>query len=224
MRGPLWHFLADRFRLVRYDGRGLGLSDRDVADVSFAAFACDLATVVDALKLRRYALLGISQGAATAIAHAARYPERVSKMILLGAYARGRYRRISEKESELGKAFLTLMREGWGTRTRHCSGFSALHIFPAPRLSRSSGSRTSSVFRRRLKRRSGCGAPSMKSISPIYCRTYQPQASSYTLAATMSYPLTRDATLPLRFRMPNSLAWKRRIIFRYRASRRGRHF
>ena len=114
VRGPLWHFLADRFRLVRYDGRGLGLSDRDVADVSFAAFACDLATVVDALKLRRYALLGISQGASTAIAHAARYPERVSKMILLGGYARGRYRRISEKESDLGKAFLTLMREGWG--------------------------------------------------------------------------------------------------------------
>lgn len=114
VRGPLWHFLADRFRLVRYDGRGLGLSDRDVADMSFGAFEHDLETVVDALKLRRYAVLGISQGAATAIAHAARHPERVSKLIIVGGYARGRYRRDSEKESELGKAFLTIMREGWG--------------------------------------------------------------------------------------------------------------
>jgi DNA-binding winged helix-turn-helix (wHTH) protein len=58
IRGPLWHFLADRFRLIRYDGRGLGLSDRDVADISFAAMEHDLETVVDALNLRRYALLG----------------------------------------------------------------------------------------------------------------------------------------------------------------------
>ena len=114
VRGPLWHFLADRFRLVRYDGRGLGLSDRDVADISFAAFECDLETVVDALGLRRYALLGISQGAVTAIAHAARFPERVSKLVLLGGFARGRSKRTSEKDAELGKAFVAIMREGWG--------------------------------------------------------------------------------------------------------------
>lgn len=114
VRGPLWHFLADRFRLVRYDGRGLGLSDRDVADISFAALERDLETVVDALELRRYALLGISQGAATAIAHAARYPERVSKLVLLGGFARGRSKRTSEKDAELGKAFVAIMREGWG--------------------------------------------------------------------------------------------------------------
>ena len=114
VRGPLWHFLADRFRLVRYDGRGLGLSDRDVADVSFAGFERDLETVVDALRMRRYALLGISQGAATAIAHAARYPERISRLVLLGGFARGRNKRTSEKDAELGKAFIAIMREGWG--------------------------------------------------------------------------------------------------------------
>src|SRR5262245_1178790 len=74
-------FLADRFRLVRFDGRGLGLSDRDVADISFGAFELDLEAVVGGLELRRYAVLGISQEAATAIAHAARHPERVSKLI-----------------------------------------------------------------------------------------------------------------------------------------------
>jgi DNA-binding winged helix-turn-helix (wHTH) protein len=85
IRGPLWRFLDDRVRLVRYDGRGFGLSDRDITDISFTTFEHDLEAVVDALHLHRYAILGISQGAAIAIAHAARYPERVSKLILQAA-------------------------------------------------------------------------------------------------------------------------------------------
>ncbi len=114
IRGPLCRFLADRFRLVRYDGRGFGLSDRNVADISFATFERDLEAVVDALGLRTYALLGISQGAATAIAHAARYPGRVSKVVLHGGFALGRNKRASAKEAELEKAWVAIMREGWG--------------------------------------------------------------------------------------------------------------
>src|SRR5215468_4767647 len=63
---PLWirlHFLAERFRLIRYDGRCNGLSDWNVDDVSIEAVHHDLETVVDSLGLRSYALLGISQGA-----------------------------------------------------------------------------------------------------------------------------------------------------------------
>ena len=102
-RAPLWRFLADRFRLIRYDGRGFGLSDRDVTEISLATFERDLEAVVDALHLRRYALLGISQGVGTAIAHAARYPHRVTKMALIGGFALGRNKRGSTKEIELGK-------------------------------------------------------------------------------------------------------------------------
>src|SRR5262245_38142558 len=94
---PLLHFLADRYRLIRYDGRNNGLSDWDVAEVSFEAFQHDLETAVDALGLRSYALLGISRGAPVSIAHAVRYPERVSKMILLGGFARGRAKQGSRK-------------------------------------------------------------------------------------------------------------------------------
>ena len=112
-RAPLWRFLADRFRLIRYDGRGFGLSDRDVTDFSLATFERDLEAVVDALPLRRYALLGISQGVATAIAHAARYPQRVTKMALVGGFALGRNKRGSTQEIELGKALIAVMREGW---------------------------------------------------------------------------------------------------------------
>ena len=113
-RSALYHFLADRFRLIRYDGRGNGLSDRYVPEISFATFEHDLEAVVGALRLQRYALLGISQGAPIAIAHAVRYPERVSKLVLNGAFALGSNRRGSAKDHETAQAYLTLMRHGWG--------------------------------------------------------------------------------------------------------------
>lgn len=113
IRAPLLHFLAERFQLIRYDGRGFGLSDRDVAHISFATFERDLETVVDALDLRSYDLLGISQAAATALAHAARYPERVSKLVLHGGFALGRNKQ-GPKEAEMAKALDAIMREGWG--------------------------------------------------------------------------------------------------------------
>jgi len=113
-RGALYRFLAERVQLVRYDGRGNGLSDRYVPAVSFATLEQDLEAVVDSLHLQKYALLGISQGAPIAIAHAARYPERVSKLILNGAYALGRNKRGSARDHEVGQAYLTLMRHGWG--------------------------------------------------------------------------------------------------------------
>jgi DNA-binding winged helix-turn-helix (wHTH) protein/pimeloyl-ACP methyl ester carboxylesterase len=112
-RSDLYHFLADHFRLIRYDGRCNGLSDWDVADVSFEALQQDLDTVVDALGLRSYALLGVSQGCSLSIAHAVRYPERVSKLVLHGGYALGWSKRAPRRGMDV-KTFLTFMREGWG--------------------------------------------------------------------------------------------------------------
>jgi DNA-binding winged helix-turn-helix (wHTH) protein/pimeloyl-ACP methyl ester carboxylesterase len=111
---PLLQFLAERCRLIRYDGRGNGLADRNVADISFDAFVADLETVVEAMAVTQSAFLGISQGAAVAIAYAVRHPERVSKLILYGGYAAGRNRRGSPAETEMAKAFLAIMRHGWG--------------------------------------------------------------------------------------------------------------
>ena len=113
-RGQLYQFLAERLRLIRYDGRGSGLSERYVPELSFDTLGRDLQAVVDTLQLSRYALLGISQGAPVAIAHAARHPERVAKIILNGAFALGRNKRGSAKDRETGQAYLTLMRHGWG--------------------------------------------------------------------------------------------------------------
>jgi pimeloyl-ACP methyl ester carboxylesterase/DNA-binding winged helix-turn-helix (wHTH) protein len=116
-QSPIWsHVLqaiAARYRLVRYDERGNGLSDWDVEDISFDAFVRDLESVVDANGLERFALLGISQGCAVSIAYAVRHPERVSQLILYGGYARGRRRRGQQAEVEQADAVLTLMRQGW---------------------------------------------------------------------------------------------------------------
>jgi pimeloyl-ACP methyl ester carboxylesterase/DNA-binding winged helix-turn-helix (wHTH) protein len=117
-QSPLWshllHALAGEYRLIRYDERGNGLSDWDVGDLSFEAFVRDLETVVEAAGLDRFPLLGISQGCAVSIAYAIRHPERITRLVLLGGYARGRRRRGSQKGIEEADALQTLMRLGWG--------------------------------------------------------------------------------------------------------------
>ena len=75
--------------LVRYDGRGSGVSDRDVTDYSLDAHLSDLEAVVDRLGLRRFALLGFMSTGPVAIAYATRHPERVSHLILWCTWARG---------------------------------------------------------------------------------------------------------------------------------------
>jgi DNA-binding winged helix-turn-helix (wHTH) protein/pimeloyl-ACP methyl ester carboxylesterase len=111
---PLFTWLAARSCLVRYDERGTGLSDRDVLAFSFEAFVDDLEVVVDTLGLRRFPLLGISQGAPIAIAYAVRHPERVSRLVLCGGFALGWHKRGDPQEVLRAEASVTLMREGWG--------------------------------------------------------------------------------------------------------------
>lgn len=115
---PVWSHvlreLAASNRLIRFDQRGNSLSDWDVDDISFEAFVRDQETVVEAAGLDRFAMLGISQGCATSIAYAVRHPERVSRLILYGGYARGRRKRGSQREIDQADAIVTLMREGWG--------------------------------------------------------------------------------------------------------------
>jgi len=115
---PIWspflHAIAERHRLVRYDARGNGLSDREVDDISFESFVRDLESVVDAVQLDRFPLLGLSQGVAISVAYAVRHPERVSHLVLYGGFVRGRRKRSSPDEIAQSDAMLTLMRQGWG--------------------------------------------------------------------------------------------------------------
>ena len=111
---PLLQRLAEKNRLIRYDSRGNGLSDRAVPEISFDGFVRDLGAVVDAVKVDQFAILGISQGAAIAIAYAVTNHEKVSKLILYGGYAKGRNRRGSTEEADKARIFMSLLRHGWG--------------------------------------------------------------------------------------------------------------
>jgi pimeloyl-ACP methyl ester carboxylesterase/DNA-binding CsgD family transcriptional regulator len=119
LRTPVWRpWLAEYSRdhmLVRYDQRGCGLSDREVADVSLEAMVADLEAVVDAAGLDRFPLYGASQGGAVAIAYAARHPERVSRLVIHGGYARGLLmRNPTPDQVKEAQMMVELIRLGWG--------------------------------------------------------------------------------------------------------------
>ena len=78
--------LANRFQLIRYDGRGMGLSDRDVKEFNPETRLEDLEAVIDASGVEKFALMGMSEGGTTAIMYAQKYPERVSHLILWGTF------------------------------------------------------------------------------------------------------------------------------------------
>lgn len=119
LRSPVWRpwltELARDHQYIRYDQRGCGLSDMAVTDFSLEAWVGDLEAVVESLGLRRFPLIGMSQGGAVAIAYAVRHPEKVSQLVLHGAYARGALQRASSDAERLeAQTLVNLIRLGWG--------------------------------------------------------------------------------------------------------------
>jgi len=113
---PVWrHWLAelgDGHTLLRYDERGCGLSDHELGELSVETWVSDLESVVDAAGIDQFALLGVSQAAAIALVYAARHPERVSRLVLYGGYARGRMWRGDEARAH-AEAMGSAIRAGW---------------------------------------------------------------------------------------------------------------
>jgi len=108
-----WSGLAQRFRLIRYDERGCGLSDWDVADISADAWLRDLAQVADTTTPKKFALLGMSQGVPVAVAYAARFPERVSHLILYGGPLQGALASNETENAERVALLRQLLKVGW---------------------------------------------------------------------------------------------------------------
>jgi len=101
-------------RLVFYDARGNGLSDSEVPEVSFERWVDDLETVTSAAHLDRFPLVGISQGATVAAAFAARYPDRVSALVLVCGLVRGWRVKGRPRLTRHFEALMSLMESGWG--------------------------------------------------------------------------------------------------------------
>lgn len=119
IESPVWRHwvrdLASGHQFIRYDERGCGLSDWDAGEFTFEDWVSDLESVVEALGLEKFPLLGVSQGGAVAVAYAARHPERVTKLVLCSAYARGRaVRAMNDDERRAAALDLDLARVGWG--------------------------------------------------------------------------------------------------------------
>jgi pimeloyl-ACP methyl ester carboxylesterase/DNA-binding CsgD family transcriptional regulator len=117
-QSPVWrHFLLDLGRfatVVRYDERGHGMSDWDVADFGLDQRVADLEAVADAAGLDRFALLGMSQGGPVAVTYASRHLQRVTRLVLYGTYsAREALVRNDPEAVELEQTFHQLIKVGW---------------------------------------------------------------------------------------------------------------
>lgn len=110
---PILTAISTQHRLVRFDARGNGLSDWDVGEISFERFVDDLEVIFDKAGIDRAPVLGISQGAAVAIAFAARRPERVSAIVMIGSFPTGRALRQSPKDRERAVALRAMMHASW---------------------------------------------------------------------------------------------------------------
>ena len=109
-----WERLANHHTLVCYDRPGTGLSDRNRTGFSLDSELRDLEIVVDHLKLKRLALLGHGFGGPVAIAYAARYPRRISHLVLYGSYARG----AAITTEEVKGSLISLIQAHWGVGSK----------------------------------------------------------------------------------------------------------
>lgn len=112
---PVWRPLLDRLssgrRLVRYDPRGTGLSDRQMNGASIEELADDMEMVADAAALETFPIYATSQSVPIALALAARRPERVSRLILLNGFVQGS---TARGEIEKTETIVSMIRTGWG--------------------------------------------------------------------------------------------------------------
>lgn len=137
---PLWKPWISAFsaehRLLRMDLRACGLSDAEGVELSFEAYVRDLEAVVDAAGIAQpFALFGHSQGAASAVEYAARHPERVSHLVILGGYGRGLlHRNLSPERMAEYEAQLMLVAAGWGRADASYRQMFAMQFIPGGTL------------------------------------------------------------------------------------------
>ncbi len=103
--------IADDLRLIQYDSRGSGHSQRDVSNITPEAMLRDLDAVADAAGVERFALFGMYLASTYAISYTLAHPERVSHMVLFGGSARG-WDAMGARQTQ---ALLSLIEQDWDT-------------------------------------------------------------------------------------------------------------
>lgn len=132
---PVWQpwlsRLGRELRVLRYDERGCGMSGPDDTPLNLETAVEELEAVADAAGLQRFALLGISGGAPAAVAYAVRHPERVSHLVLLGAYACGTLAGSPSAEQVAWvEATARLIELGWGRAGSPVQQFFTASLIP----------------------------------------------------------------------------------------------
>src|SRR5687767_3858475 len=113
--GPWLYELGRGRTLIRYDPRGFGLSDRDISDFTLERHIEDLVAVIDAAGVERFSLIGFAGGAALSVHYAVMAPERVTHLVLHGAFLLGRLTRSATPEQLAeSEMLLQLVSCGWG--------------------------------------------------------------------------------------------------------------
>jgi len=131
---PIWRpwlsWMTRGHRVVRYDWRGCGLSDREGVEFSLEKHTEDLETVVEAAGLERFVLFGMLSEGSAGVVYSVRHPERVSHLILYGAQVRGRFARSETPEQiEEVETRLKVLQIGWPNDTpAYGRFFTSLHI------------------------------------------------------------------------------------------------
>jgi pimeloyl-ACP methyl ester carboxylesterase/DNA-binding CsgD family transcriptional regulator len=111
-----WEAIGDGYSVVRYDRLGVGASERELRqqDLTVDGEVAVIGALLDELGAERVSLLGGSSGGCAAIAFAARFPERVERLVLYGAYADG----PSISPPAVREAILAAVRSHWGIGSR----------------------------------------------------------------------------------------------------------
>jgi pimeloyl-ACP methyl ester carboxylesterase/class 3 adenylate cyclase len=109
--------LARGMRMLTFDKRGTGLSDRSLGFGSVAERMDDIRAVMDAAGIERAGLMGVSEGGPLALVFAATYPDRVTKLALFGTYARAKWAEDypTGASDESSERFYSRIRERWGS-------------------------------------------------------------------------------------------------------------
>jgi class 3 adenylate cyclase len=133
--------LAEGRTLVRYDPRNSGLSTRDVDGWSYETLVVDLLAVMDALGYEKVDMLAVPVMAPTAVVMAARHPERLGRLVILGSNV------VSSKKMGAFRRALDHLREEYPDDCQHV----LLHLIV--------GWENSDLAMRLSKAYSGCTSP-----------------------------------------------------------------